>query len=139
MPPAYPARPYRRSDASDRSPSDATAQNLDAFIQQSLNELNQSNAASQQRVNPLVGQQMQNPQVRASHQRYLAQRRSIMTGLKQAVAQRQNILRAAFAGQLVPQDPNDEPAGVLLERVRAERAAREAAKKSRSRQGKVAA
>lgn len=43
--------------------------------------------------------------------------------LKQAAAQRQNILRAAFSGQLVPQDPTDEPAGVLLERIRAERAA----------------
>ena len=44
--------------------------------------------------------------------------------MKQAIAQRQNILRAAFAGQLVPQDPNDEPASVLLERIRAERAER---------------
>ncbi len=42
--------------------------------------------------------------------------------LKLAAAQRQNILRAAFSGQLVPQDPNDEPAGVLLARIRAERA-----------------
>lgn len=42
--------------------------------------------------------------------------------LKQSAAQRQNILRAAFAGLLVPQEPNDEPAGVLLERIRAERA-----------------
>lgn len=41
--------------------------------------------------------------------------------LKQSAAQRKNILKAAFAGQLVPQDPNDEPAGVLLERIRAER------------------
>ena len=46
-------------------------------------------------------------------------------GLKQAAAQRQNILRAAFAGRLVPQDPNDEPASVLLERIRAERAERD--------------
>ena len=45
--------------------------------------------------------------------------------LKQSTAQRQNILCAAFAGQLVPQDPNDEPASVLLERIRAERAERE--------------
>ena len=29
--------------------------------------------------------------------------------LRQSAAQRQNILRAAFAGQLVPQDPADEP------------------------------
>jgi type I restriction enzyme S subunit len=56
--------------------------------------------------------------------------------LKQSAAQRQNILRAAFAGQLVPQDPNDEPASVLLERIRAERAARDAAKKPRGRQAK---
>lgn len=42
-------------------------------------------------------------------------------GLKQSIAQRQNILRAAFAGQLVSQDSNDEPARILLERIRAER------------------
>jgi type I restriction enzyme S subunit len=51
------------------------------------------------------------------------QERAIELALKQSTAQRQNILRAAFAGQLVPQDPNDEPASVLLERIRAERAA----------------
>ncbi|MES2952690.1 MAG: restriction endonuclease subunit S [Pseudomonadota bacterium] len=45
--------------------------------------------------------------------------------LKQSAAQRQNILRAAFAGELVQQDPNDEPASVLLERILAERAERE--------------
>jgi type I restriction enzyme S subunit len=36
---------------------------------------------------------------------------------------RQSILKRAFEGKLVPQDPNDEPATVLLERIRAERAA----------------
>ena len=36
---------------------------------------------------------------------------------------RQSILRQAFTGQLVPQDPNDEPASVLLERIKVERAA----------------
>ncbi|WP_442769434.1 restriction endonuclease subunit S [Zoogloea ramigera] len=41
----------------------------------------------------------------------------------QSTTQRQNILRAAFSGQLVPQDPTDEPASKLLERIRAERAA----------------
>ena len=48
----------------------------------------------------------------------------IENSLKQSTAQRQNILRAAFSGQLVPQDPNDEPASVLLERIRAKRASR---------------
>ncbi|WP_353268679.1 restriction endonuclease subunit S [Gemmatimonas sp.] len=51
------------------------------------------------------------------------QQRTISLALKQATAQRQNILRAAFAGELVPQDPNDEPASVLLERICTERAA----------------
>jgi type I restriction enzyme S subunit len=57
--------------------------------------------------------------------------RAIELGLKQSNAQRQNILRAAFAGQLVPQDPNDEPASVLLERIRAERASQAAQRKQR--------
>jgi type I restriction enzyme S subunit len=34
---------------------------------------------------------------------------------------RQAILKRAFEGKLVPQDPNDEPASVLLERIRAKR------------------
>lgn len=55
----------------------------------------------------------------------------IEQALKQSAAQRQNILRAAFSGQLVPQDPNDEPASVLLERIRVERAAQGGEKKRR--------
>jgi type I restriction enzyme S subunit len=34
---------------------------------------------------------------------------------------RQAILKKAFEGKLVPQDPDDEPASVLLERIRAAR------------------
>jgi type I restriction enzyme, S subunit len=34
----------------------------------------------------------------------------------------QAVLAKAFRGELVPQDPNDEPASALLERIRAERA-----------------
>ncbi len=61
------------------------------------------------------------------------QESAIAVSLKQSTAQRQNILRAAFAGQLVPQDPTDEPASVLLERIRAERAAHAAVNKPRGR------
>jgi type I restriction enzyme S subunit len=43
--------------------------------------------------------------------------------LKQAEAQRKNILKCAFSGKLVPQDPNDEPASELLEKIRLEREA----------------
>ncbi len=35
----------------------------------------------------------------------------------------QSILAKAFRGELVSQDPNDEPASVLLERIAAQRAA----------------
>jgi type I restriction enzyme S subunit len=47
---------------------------------------------------------------------------TITTALQQAEALRQSILKKAFSGQLVPQDANDEPASVLLERIRAEKA-----------------
>ncbi len=45
--------------------------------------------------------------------------------LAKADALRQSILKKAFEGRLVPQDPNDEPAEKLLERIKAERAAAE--------------
>ena len=64
---------------------------------------------------------------------------AVQVSLQQSTAQRQNILRAAFSGQLVPQDPHDEPASVLLERIRAERAAQGAVKKPRGRKAKEAA
>ena len=45
---------------------------------------------------------------------------------------RQAILSSAFTGQLVPQDPTDEPASTLLARIRAERAATDRGKTLRS-------
>lgn len=42
----------------------------------------------------------------------------INTNLKRAERLRQSILKKAFSGKLVPQDPNDEPADVLLEKIK---------------------
>lgn len=48
--------------------------------------------------------------------------RAVEAGLERSVALRRSVLKAAFEGRLVPQDPTDEPASVLLEQIRAERA-----------------
>jgi len=45
----------------------------------------------------------------------------------------QAVLAKAFRGELVPQDPNDEPASVLLDRIRAERVAGVVKDKQRKR------
>ncbi|MBE1589046.1 restriction endonuclease subunit S [Nonomuraea angiospora] len=49
------------------------------------------------------------------------------------------LLREAFTGRLVPQNPEDEPASVLLERIKAERTAMQTPKRRGSRTGPEAA
>ncbi len=51
----------------------------------------------------------------------------VEVSLHRAERLRQSILKRAFSGQLAPQDPDDEPAAVLLERIRAQREAELAA------------
>ena len=43
--------------------------------------------------------------------------KEIDANLTRAEALRQSILKQAFSGKLVPQDPNDEPAQALLDRI----------------------
>ena len=50
---------------------------------------------------------------------------------------RQSILKWAFEGRLVDQDPNDEPASVLLESIKAERAAAPPATRNRRAYARV--
>ncbi len=56
---------------------------------------------------------------------------TIEQSLKQAEALRQSILKKAFEGKLVSQDPNDEPAEKLLERIKAERLTQQSQNKAR--------
>ncbi len=67
------------------------------------------------------------------------QSETVDRSLKQSSAQRKNILKAAFSGRLVPQDPNDEPASALLARICAERETREASAPKRRRKSGVPA
>ena len=55
--------------------------------------------------------------------------RTIGVGLARSAALRRSILKSAFEGRLVPQDPTDEHAAALLDRTRAERDAAGKARK----------
>lgn len=51
--------------------------------------------------------------------------------LKSAEQLKQSVLKKAFEGKLVPQNPNDEPASVLLERIKSEKQQNEKVKGKR--------
>ncbi len=62
----------------------------------------------------------------------------IEIAIQQAETLRQSILQKAFSGQLVEQDPDDEPASVLLERIRAEKAKHSPKRRGRRKTRKAA-
>ena len=71
-------------------------------------------------------------ELRGSEKDALAQ---IKTAEKTLEMLKRSLLNTAFRGELVPQDPNDEPASVLLERIKAQREA-EAANKKPAKRGR---
>ena len=54
-------------------------------------------------------------------------------GLARASRLRQAILKSSFSGKLVPQDPSDDPAAMLLDRIKAVRAQQHAASNGREK------
>lgn len=80
---------------------------------------------------PVAEQRAIVSEVRRSQDAHTRLRDSLVSGRRRAAALRRSILAAAFSGKLVPQDPDDEPASVLLTRIRAERAAASPAKRTR--------
>ena len=64
-------------------------------------------------------------------------REDLSAATRLAISLRQSVLKRAFEGRLAPQDPDDEPASVLLERIRVEREAAPPQKKRRSKKPKA--
>ena len=62
----------------------------------------------------------------------------IDANITRAEALRQSILKLAFSGQLVPQNPDDEPAAILLERIKTEKASQKPKGAARKRKAAVA-
>ena len=90
------------------------------------------------RIAPLAEQRLVVEEVERRLSIADAEEKAIEAALKQAARLRQSILKRAFEGRLVPQDPMDEPADRLLERIRAEKA-KQAAGQPRGRGRRTAA
>jgi type I restriction enzyme S subunit len=61
--------------------------------------------------------------IEAAFERAVIVDRNVQEANEETNSLEQSVLRKAFRGKLVPQDPNDEPASVLLERIRTQRVA----------------
>ena len=83
-------------------------------------------------IAPLSEQERIAARVDGELEKQVRLRESIRYALDRVTSLRRSVLATAFSGQLVPQDPDDEPASVLLERIAASRAAEPARGRSRS-------
>ena len=105
-------------------------------IQRYVKETTQANvgiASIEKFVFPLCSyrEQMKIVEILESYLSVLDQQEEqIKESLLKSETLRQSILKKAFTGQLVPQDPNDEPASVLLERIKAEKVRQQPRKKT---------
>ena len=72
-------------------------------------------------VPPLAEQERIVAEIETRFERADAMELAVQNALDTAEKLKQAILKKAFRGELVPQNPNDEPASVLLERIRAAR------------------
>lgn len=93
-------------------------------------------------VPPLEEQRKIASQLDHTFSMFSALEKEIDNNLSKSEALRQSILKNAFSGQLVPQDPTDEPASQLLARIQAGKAEREinktASQKNRGQRIKTA-
>jgi len=87
---------------------------------------------------PIAEQQCIMSEVEAQLSEIAQLEATLEASLKRAENERQSILREAFAGRLVEQDVEDEPASVLLERIREERKKRELVEQVRKREKQMA-
>ena len=96
--------------------------------------VDKSNGTTMDNLNEIIIKRLPFPAIPVDEQKYvlseIESRLSVCDKLEQLVdenlgkaqALRQSILKKAFAGELVPQDPSDEPAEKLLERIKAMKA-----------------
>lgn len=85
---------------------------------------------------PLIEQQQIIDEINKQSSLFDVSERAIQENLKYAEELRQIMLNQAFEGRLVPQDPNDENAILLLERIKTERQQREKEEKQNRKVGR---